>query len=534
MKKKEKPNFFATTGFSENPEAVIVFAIGEETKLKAPSMARGSQNEEKDNSMKSIRVFSNQDFFYKEIIDLFKDEYFSATMGESFSVYKQGRYQRIIYVGLGRVGLEVEEKDTEQASFDLLEALRMNLGKIRQSLRLHKCLEIDLSDLHSIAELMKVSASKVVSAICDGLMLGSYQFDNYLTSRNKKKDYSISFVSEKESEKVAKIINEHVPLNQGVMFARDLINEPPNVMGAEAFCNHAKMLAKQSNFDIKVLSKNNLSQLKMSGILGVNAGSSEEPKLLLLEYKPKKVAKQVPELTLVGKGVTFDSGGLSLKSSKGLEEMKMDMSGAAVVLATMSVVAKVRLPIHITAAIPLTDNMPSGTALKVGSILTMYNKKTVEVLNTDAEGRLILADAIAYAIELWKPKRVIDVATLTGAVMVALGNEYAGMFSNDDEMASALIDAGIRSGEKVWQLPIHENYNKALRSEIADVKNIGGPYAGAITAAMFLKNFVGDVKWTHLDIAGVMSQSGKDGYRSAGGRGFGVRLLYDYIRGLLS
>jgi leucyl aminopeptidase len=263
----------------------------------------------------------------------------------------------------------------------------------------------------------------------------------------------------------------------------------------------------------------------MGGVLGVSQGSTHPPRFIILEYGDTKKSPVV----LVGKGVTFDSGGISIKPSAGMAEMKMDMSGAAAVIGTFEAVARLRLPIHIVGLIPSVENMPSGSSIRPGDIIRHYNGKTSEVDNTDAEGRLILADALAYA-EKYKPSAVIDLATLTGAVVVALGHHASGMLGNDDALMKKLNLAGETTYERVWQLPMFDEYEKLIKSDVADVKNVGGRWAGAITGAWFLKKFIGSYNWVHLDIAGtaILEENGE--YTQKGASGFGVRLLTELLR----
>jgi len=264
----------------------------------------------------------------------------------------------------------------------------------------------------------------------------------------------------------------------------------------------------------------------MGGLLGVSRGSAKGPRFIIMEMNRNSTRGTV---VLVGKGVTFDSGGISIKPSAGMAEMKMDMSGAAAVIGTMQAAARLRLPQHLVGLVPATENLPSGTALKPGDILTHANGKTSEIDNTDAEGRLILADALAYA-SRYKPDLVIDLATLTGACVVALGNAASGMLGNDEKAMHQLAEAGERVHERVWQLPLYDEYEKLIKSDVADVKNVGGRWGGASTAAMFLKSFIGKYKWVHLDIAGTAIAEQASDYIPKGGSGVGVRLLIDFLR----
>jgi leucyl aminopeptidase len=282
--------------------------------------------------------------------------------------------------------------------------------------------------------------------------------------------------------------------------ARDMANEPGNYWTPAHFADFGKQLATRTGLKCTVLGKAAMKKLGMGGILAVNQGSALPPKLVILEYR---TGGSRPILMLVGKGLTFDSGGISLKPAAGMEDMKYDMCGGAAVLAAMQAVGEEKPPgLNIIALVPATDNMTGSAALKPGDVITHYGGKTSEVVNTDAEGRLILADALAYGIKRFKPDAVVDVATLTGAVIIGLGHHCSGLLSNNDTLADRIVAAGDICGEPLWRLPLGPEYTKQLKSEVADLKNVGGKSAGTITAASYLQEFVGDTPWAHLDIAG--------------------------------
>jgi leucyl aminopeptidase len=311
-----------------------------------------------------------------------------------------------------------------------------------------------------------------------------------------------------------------------VCLARDLVNEPASVSTPSYLAEQATKIARASGIKAEIFGLNKIKTAKMAGLLAVAKGSVEEPRFIKLTYTPKGKAKK--KIALVGKAVTFDSGGLSLKPPKSMETMKLDMSGGATVLAAMQVISQLKPQVQVTAYVPSTENMPSGTAQKPGDIIRYRNGKTVEVLNTDAEGRLILADALISAVED-KPDVIIDLATLTGACMVALGSQIAGMFCNNQELADALQTCGKESGEALWRMPLVKEYKDEIKSSVADIKNIGGGHGGAIAAALFLEEFVGDVPWAHLDIAGPAFAERDMPYTPKGGTGFGVRTLVRYV-----
>ncbi|MBT8354326.1 MAG: leucyl aminopeptidase, partial [Desulfofustis sp.] len=313
---------------------------------------------------------------------------------------------------------------------------------------------------------------------------------------------------------------------EAAISARDMANEPANHWTPEHFAKFGRDLARNSVLVCRVIGKNQIEKLGMGGIIAVNQGSAIEPRVVILEHRPKNYRTTV---LLVGKGITFDSGGVSLKPAAGMEDMKYDMCGGAAVISTMQAVADNKPDVRVVAIVPTTDNMSGSSAVKPGDVITHYNGVTSEVINTDAEGRLILADALAYGIEKYSPDCVIDLATLTGAVIIGLGHHRSGLMSNNDVLADALSAAGEATGEKVWRLPLDQEYSEQLDSEVADVKNIGGRAAGSITAGAYLKKFVGDTPWAHLDIAGTAWEFTKKSYIPKGPSGIGVRLLLDFI-----
>lgn len=310
-------------------------------------------------------------------------------------------------------------------------------------------------------------------------------------------------------------------VGQAVNLARELVNTPPAEKTPTKLAARAGEVASAAGIEAAIWDEPRIRRERFGGLLGVAAGSDEPPAFVVLEYRR---GGDAPTLALVGKGVTFDSGGLSLKTSASMEDMKSDMTGAAVVLATMQAVARLGLPVNLRGYLALTENMTGGRAMKLGDVLSMRNGKTVEVLNTDAEGRLILADALSYAVEQ-KPARVLDLATLTGACMVALGTRVAGLFSNHDQFAAEVQDASRRSGERTWRMPLDPDYKDLLKSQVADLKNVGGKWGGAITAAKFLEEFVAETPWVHLDIAGPSWADADSATRDAGATGCFVRTL---------
>lgn len=367
-------------------------------------------------------------------------------------------------------------------------------------------------------------------AVCEGLLLSSYTFDKYKATKSDKAEKPFALASVTVAQKGLKkdAFTELQNVVEATFLARDLVNEPVISLNAEQLGKVFKKVGKDSKFDVEVLDKAKIKSLKMGGLLSVNAGSIDPPTFSVLEYKPSKAVNKRPYV-LVGKGVTYDTGGLSLKPSTSMDTMKSDMGGAAAVIGTLMAVAKNKLPLYVVGLIPATDNRPGGNAIVPGDVITISDGTTVEVLNTDAEGRLILADALAFA-KKYQPKLVIDLATLTGAAAVAIGKEGIVMMGTaDEEQKQALLAAGNETYERLVEFPLWEEYRSYLDSDIADLKNIGGRMAGAITAGMFLRHFT-DYNWIHLDIAGVAFLDGPDGYRGKNGTGAGVRLLYRFLR----
>jgi leucyl aminopeptidase len=367
------------------------------------------------------------------------------------------------------------------------------------------------------------------AAIVEGTLSSSYAFDKYKSDKNEKRKLtsltlaSTELQSPKTLEKVIEIAQKVAP---GIYLARDLTNEPASVSTPSYLGQQATKLLKGHGLKGEVWGSAKIKAAKMAGLLAVAQGSIEEPRFIKLVYSPNGKAKK--KIALVGKGITFDSGGLSLKPPGSMETMKRDMAGGATVMGVMSVIAQLKPQVQITGYVPATENMPSGTAQRPGDIIRYSNGKTVEVLNTDAEGRLILADALINAVED-KPDVIIDLATLTGACVTALGNQIAGLFSNNDELAATLLQYSQESGEPLWRLPLVKEYKEDIKSTVADIKNTGSGSAGAIAAALFLQEFVSDVPWAHLDIAGPSFTSKDNGYVPKGATGFGVRTLVRYL-----
>jgi leucyl aminopeptidase len=367
------------------------------------------------------------------------------------------------------------------------------------------------------------------AAIVEGMLLASYQFNRYRSnSKTAAEMKSLTFFKPglartAAMEQSVRHVERMIP---GIFLARDLVNEPPSITTARFLGQQAERHCRGRGLSVEVWGKKKIEAMHLAGLLAVNRGSLEEPRFITIHYKPAKKARK--KVFLIGKGITFDSGGLSLKPSKSMETMKLDMAGGAAVIGTMSRLPSLHRDIEVTGYIPTTDNLPGGNAQKPGDVIRYLNGKTIEVLNTDAEGRLILADALALAARQ-KPDYIINLATLTGACMVALGTEVAGIFSNNQPLADDVIRCARESGENLWQLPLVKEYRDDIRSSVADMKNIGGSHGGAITAALILQEFVEDVPWAHLDIAGPAFAEKDTPMCPRGGTGFGVRTLLKFL-----
>jgi len=369
-------------------------------------------------------------------------------------------------------------------------------------------------------------------AIVEGGLLGLYAFRKHKTTDPDLGELEELLLVERDESRLPEVdggIRLGRVLAEAANFARDLVNEPANALTPTRMAEVAKELAERYGLELEVLEREQMEELGMGALLGVAQGSEQPPKFIILSYRGGKDSRDV--LGLVGKGITFDSGGISIKPSEGMGEMKGDMAGGAAVLATLKALGELRPRINVTGLVPATENMPSGTALRPGDILKAMNGKTIEVISTDAEGRLILADALCYARRLGLSP-VVDVATLTGACQVALGNVCSGLFGNDQGLISKLVGLGEEAGERLWQLPLYEEYKEQNRSEVADIKNSGGRWGGAITAAQFLAEFIEDTPWVHLDIAGTAFLEKERGYFSKGATGIPTRTLVRFATAL--
>jgi leucyl aminopeptidase len=456
----------------------------------------------------------------KKLQTLAKTDGFKGKERETLLVRPEGKLpaERALLIGLGK-----------KANFDL-EVLRRAVSKVlrgAEALGLESVFVRAPQIARSPAALLEE-----VQALSEGLLLGSYRFDRHKTPPKEapKRAKKVTFLTDNVSAAWTKGVQRGRLFAQATALARDLINEPPSRMNPERLASEAKKVHSGS-VSVKVYETKELEKLGMGGILGVGVGGAVPPRLVELVYKPSgKVKKTV---ALVGKGITFDSGGLSLKPAQSMETMKDDMSGAAAVLGVMSVLAELKFPIEVRGYLAIAENMPGGRAQKPGDVLKAFNGKTIEVLNTDAEGRLVLSDALAYACSK-KPDVVIDVATLTGACVVALGNKISAIMTNTPALFRSLKQAGDQSGEKFWELPLEKEYKQDVKSKIADVQNIGRRRgeAGTIIGGLFLQEFVDERPWAHIDIAGPSWTDSDQPYCPTGATGHPVRTLLHYLESL--
>jgi len=454
-----------------------------------------------------------------QISKLLKSGDFSGKEGEVAVSYPEGKIpaRRILVAGLGKKS-EVN-----------LETCRHSAGKA-----LCRARDLGARECHLLLPEMPagVGSGPLAQALTEGGLIALYQYEEYKTEKTKKQILKVTFLARSEAER--RLINSTVTKSQiivdSVNFARDLVNGPANKVTPEFLAGEARRLAREERLKLKIFGPAEIKKMGMGGLGAVSVGSTRNlPRFLVLEYPGKGRAGRKP-VALVGKGITFDSGGISIKPANGMEEMKTDMAGAAAVLGTLRAAARLKLSPRIVGFIPATENMPSGSAYRPGDVLRPYSGPTVEVISTDAEGRLILADALAYAREKYRPEAIIDLATLTGACIIALGREASGLLGNNPKLIEKIIQAGEESGERVWQLPLWKEYDEAIKSEVADIKNTGNREAGTIIGGIFLKRFVGETPWAHLDIAGTAREEKGRRYLGKGATGVGIRLLIKLLQ----
>lgn len=475
--------------------------------------------------------FARQRGKKRDVLTLRMEEYLSAaggvpdfvggkdqdvTLYPPFGIKESPHCARLLIMGLGEIPKKAK-------SAQVAELLRSAGGRLAAACRKYESdrIGVILPDLDR-------DQREVAQFLTEGVLLGDYRFKKYQTQRKsqytgiKKLEF---LVAQKPAEARAGVVRGEIGA-QAACVARDMANEPGNGWTPAHFAEYARSFSKKLKLSCKVLEKSHMKQLGMGGILAVNQGSKEAPKLIFVDYDPGEAEETI---LLVGKGLTFDSGGVSLKPGKGMMDMKYDMCGGAAVLATLEAIGQLRPRVRVVGIVPSTDNMPGGAALKPGDIITHYNGMSAEIENTDAEGRLILADSLAWGIEKVKPSAVIDLATLTGAVIIGLGHHYTGMMSNNDSLVRKVTESAKMAGEPVWRLPLGPSYAKQIESRVADIKNTGGRAGGSITAAEYLHCFVGKTPWVHLDIAGTAWDFTEKTYIPKGPSGTGVRTLIDLL-----
>jgi leucyl aminopeptidase len=456
---------------------------------------------------------------------------FKGKEGTNAIIYSDGKIgaKRLMLVGLGEKKKATLDTVRKAAANAANKAVAANIPTV--SLALHRAFggRFDLSAMGR--------------AMAEGAYFGGYRYDEYVTESEEPRMGSLKVEVVDADPAKAKGLEAGVAngiiIGRAQSYARTLTNRPANVINPAKLAATAKELTRDlKNLSCTVLDDQQLAAQGMGGLLAVGSGSGNKPRLVVLKYnpaasasssrKPGAGAKTQPKIALVGKAITFDSGGISIKPAADMDEMKLDKTGGIAVLSTMKALAELKPPLNVLGIIPSAENLPSGTSYRPGDIITTYSGKTVEVLNTDAEGRMILCDALAYAVKQ-KCDIIIDIATLTGACMVALGTYMAGLFGNDEKLLKQLQRAAEESGEKLWPMPSTDEYAAEMKSKIADLKNIGSKWGGACTGAAFLRQFVGDAKWAHLDIAGVDIFKTATEYTAEGSSGFGVRLLTTYL-----
>ncbi|WP_138380084.1 leucyl aminopeptidase [Luteithermobacter gelatinilyticus] len=425
------------------------------------------------------------------------------------------KVNRLCLVGLGKED-ELDELKAEKIGGKIMASLMMS-GDERLSVAVET------------SKKAKFTPEEFAAHLAYGAKLRRYRFDKYRTKEREEKKPSVIAldVMLNETDAAATLYDSLDAVAEGVIFARDLVSEPGNVIYPESYAEQIKQLSALG-VDVEVLGEDEMEELGMGALLGVGQGSASESHLVIMRWNGS--SDDEAPLAFVGKGVTFDTGGISLKPGAGMEDMKFDMGGSAAVVGLMKALAGRKAKVNAVGVVGLVENMPSGTAQRPGDVVTSMSGQTIEVINTDAEGRLVLADALWYTQDKYKPKLMIDLATLTGAILISLGQEYAGIFSNNDELAAQLVAAGEAVEEKVWRLPLGEAYDELINSDVADMKNIGGRNAGSITAAQFLQRFVNDVPWVHIDIAGTAWKQKASDLAEKGATGYGVRLLDRLIR----
>lgn len=439
---------------------------------------------------------------------------FEGKTGEVVSFYspEDVAASQVIFIGIGKSDSIKEE------------TFRSMAGKAVKSAISSKAETITIACPG--ATKVKIKADRLITALCEGALLANHLYDAYKTEKKNSPLKSIEISA--DAPKTSGLSEKAEIICASTIMARELVSMPSNHKRPEDLAAMLTKTATENGLNVTVLDEEEMRTLGFGALLAVGQGSTSRPRLVIMEYKPEGKIKK--KIALVGKGVTFDTGGINLKPTGSLEDMKMDMAGGAAVAATMVAVSKMKPSVHVIGAVPIVENMPSGDSYRPGDIFKSLGGKTIEITNTDAEGRLILIDALTHVAKQYKPDVMIDLATLTGACMVALGEKIAGVFSNDEELGKKVVDSGNSVHERCWLMPMPEDYKEMLKSDFADMTNAANArWGGAITAALFLSDFVEKTKWAHIDIAGPAYFKKPSDYCGAGGTGFGVRLLCNLI-----
>jgi leucyl aminopeptidase len=462
----------------------------------------------KKSALKNIDL---DDKHIKEITKSIANKGFGFKLNEIIEInsIKDSKLKTVYICGLGSKIKDLNALDFEKIGGRITELTKL---KIKTSVIIDK----------------EINNNENIMRLGYGSILGSYSFNKYKTKNFTNHKISIIEIISNNYTKLNRDFKRYTSISDGVFYARDLVNEPSNVLFPKAYAQRIQKL-RQYGLKIEVLGESKMKALKMHSLVGVGQGSQRESQLVIMHWNGNKAKKTKP-LCFVGKGVCFDSGGISIKPSNKMEEMIGDMGGSAAVVGTMLSLAKRKAKVNAIGIVGLVENMPDGKAQKPGDIIKSMSGQTIEIQNTDAEGRLVLADALWYAQKRFKPEFMIDLATLTGAMVISLGSLIAGLFSNDDRLSSKLIDAGEESGDQVWRFPLNKSYDKLINSKFADMKNIGMGGAGSITAAQFLQRFVNKVPWAHLDIAGTATGMPKTSTNTSWATGFGVHLLDTFVK----
>lgn len=449
--------------------------------------------------------------------NLYRQHEFSGKPNKTRLIHTLGRIpaERIVLVGLGM------KKDLS------CERIRQGAGAAMQAMR-----GTSLKGCTTLLHLVGGGGDEYLQAAVEGAALGGYTFSHYKTKSDDNggiEEMRVLFPPGVAAKAADKVLADARTVCEAVLFVRDLVAQPGNVATPSYLAEKGVEMSAKFGITCRVLERCEMEQNGMEALLAVAKGSRQPPRFIILEYLA--AGEKVKPTVLVGKGITFDSGGISLKPRDGMEKMKDDMAGGAAVMGTLMAVAALKMPVNVVGLVPAAENLPGGGAYKPGDVVKSMSGQTIEIVNTDAEGRMVLCDALHYA-RRYRPAALIDLATLTGACVVALGSVASGMMGNDEGLKRAIRNAAEKCGERVWELPLWEEYGELMRSDIADLKNAGGPEAGTISAGWFLKSFVGKMRWVHLDIAGTAWMEKDRPYLPKGATGVGVRLLVEYLKGV--